>query len=44
MLVGHSLGGYLSLAHTLDHPDDVAALVLIATGPGFRRAAAITSA
>jgi pimeloyl-ACP methyl ester carboxylesterase len=22
VLVGHSLGGYLSLAHTLDHPDD----------------------
>ncbi|SVB78330.1 uncharacterized protein METZ01_LOCUS231184 [marine metagenome] len=37
VLVGHSLGGYLSLAHTLSHPDDVAALVLIATGPGFRK-------
>ena len=36
VLVGHSLGGYFSLAHTLDHPDDVVALVLIATGPGFR--------
>ena len=40
VLVGHSLGGYLSLAHTLDHPDDVAGLVLIATGPGFRKAEA----
>jgi pimeloyl-ACP methyl ester carboxylesterase len=40
VLVGHSLGGYLSLAHTLDHPDDVAGLVLVATGPGFRKAEA----
>ncbi|MBC8365154.1 MAG: alpha/beta fold hydrolase [Actinobacteria bacterium] len=40
VLVGHSLGGYLSLAHTLDHPDDVSALVLLATGPGFRKAEA----
>ncbi len=40
VLVGHSLGGYLSLAHTIDHPDDVAGLVLVATGPGFRKAEA----
>jgi pimeloyl-ACP methyl ester carboxylesterase len=36
VLGGHSLGGYLSLAFTLAHPDRVAGLVLIGTGPGFR--------
>jgi pimeloyl-ACP methyl ester carboxylesterase len=36
ILVGHSLGGYLSLAHAILHPEDVAALVLVAAGPGFR--------
>ncbi|MGH1490722.1 MAG: alpha/beta fold hydrolase [Acidimicrobiales bacterium] len=36
ILVGHSLGGYLSLAHTILSPDDVAGLVLVAAGPGFR--------
>lgn len=36
VLVGHSLGGYLSLCHTaLDGPG-VAGLVLVSTGPGFR--------
>ena len=40
VLMGHSLGGYLSLAHAVDHPDDVAGLVLVATGPGFRKAEA----
>lgn len=38
VLVGHSLGGYLSLALAVDRPDLVRALVLIATGPGFRDA------
>jgi pimeloyl-ACP methyl ester carboxylesterase len=38
VLVGHSLGGYLSLLHALHHPATVEALVLIATGPGFRDA------
>ncbi len=40
VLAGHSLGGYLSLAFTLQHPDLVAGLVLIAAGPGFRNAEA----
>jgi pimeloyl-ACP methyl ester carboxylesterase len=31
-----SLGGYLSLAFWLDHPERVAALILCDTGPGFR--------
>ncbi len=37
VLVGHSLGGYLSMAHAIDHPDEVAALVLVSTGPGFAK-------
>lgn len=37
VLAGHSLGGYLSLAYALRHPDQVAGLVLIAAGPGFRK-------
>jgi pimeloyl-ACP methyl ester carboxylesterase len=40
VLAGHSLGGYLSLDFALRHPDQVAALVLIGTGPGFRNDAA----
>jgi pimeloyl-ACP methyl ester carboxylesterase len=36
VLVGHSLGGYLSLGLAIARPDLVRALVLIATGPGFR--------
>lgn len=36
VLVGHSLGGYLSLCRTVIDPGRVAGLVLIATGPGFR--------
>ncbi len=34
---GLSLGGYLSLAFALAHPDRVAALMLFDTGPGYRR-------
>lgn len=36
VLGGHSLGGYLSLAYALAHPEQVAGLVLVAAGPGFR--------
>lgn len=36
VLVGHSLGGYLSLCRAVLAPTAVAGLVLIATGPGFR--------
>jgi pimeloyl-ACP methyl ester carboxylesterase len=35
-LVGHSLGGYLSLELAYAHPDRVEALVLVDSGPGFR--------
>jgi pimeloyl-ACP methyl ester carboxylesterase len=34
---GLSLGGYLSLAFALAHPERVAALMLFDTGPGYRR-------
>ena len=34
---GLSLGGYLSLAFHLAHPERVAALMLFDTGPGYRR-------
>ena len=37
VLGGMSLGGYLSLVFHARHPDHVAALVLVDTGPGFRR-------
>jgi pimeloyl-ACP methyl ester carboxylesterase len=37
VLGGMSLGGYLSLAFQVRDPNRVAALVLIDTGPGFRR-------
>jgi pimeloyl-ACP methyl ester carboxylesterase len=37
VLAGMSLGGYLSLAFHARHPERVAALVLVDTGPGFRR-------
>jgi len=36
ILGGMSLGGYLSLAFHLAHPQRVAALVLVVTGPGYR--------
>ena len=37
VLCGMSLGGYLSLAYRLAHPERVRALILVDTGPGFRR-------
>src|SRR3954469_18935097 len=37
VLGGHSLGGFLSLAFHLEHPERVEALVLIGTGPGYRQ-------
>ncbi|HKD89706.1 MAG TPA: alpha/beta hydrolase [Streptosporangiaceae bacterium] len=40
VLGGHSLGGYLSLGFAVSHPDQVAGIVLIDTGPGFRNDAA----
>jgi pimeloyl-ACP methyl ester carboxylesterase len=36
VLVGHSFGGQLSMAFALRHPDRVAGLGLLSTGPGFR--------
>jgi pimeloyl-ACP methyl ester carboxylesterase len=38
VLIGMSLGGFMSLAFRRRFPDRVAALVLVDTGPGFRRA------
>ncbi len=38
-LVGHSMGGFMSLQHVLDHPEAVSALVLVDTSSGdFERA------
>lgn len=34
---GMSLGGYLSLAYNIRHPDRVAGIVTCGSGPGFRR-------
>jgi pimeloyl-ACP methyl ester carboxylesterase len=36
VLVGHSLGGYLSLCRTVLDATGIAGLVLVSTGPGFR--------
>lgn len=36
VLIGHSLGGYLSQCRAARSPTGVRALVLIATGPGYR--------
>ena len=41
VFVGHSLGGYLGLAHCITRPGIIRGLVLVATGPGFRDAAAM---
>jgi len=37
VLLGHSMGGFLSLAFHLAHPERVAGLVLLDTGPGYRK-------
>jgi pimeloyl-ACP methyl ester carboxylesterase len=37
VLLGHSLGGFLSLDFARAHPERVAGLVLVGTGPGYRR-------
>jgi len=36
VIAGHSLGGYMSLAFHVRHPERVAALVLQGCGPGYR--------
>lgn len=36
ILVGHSLGGYLALAHAATRPDVARGIVVLNTGPGFR--------
>jgi len=36
VLVGHSLGGYLALAHAATRPGAVRGVVVLNTGPGFR--------
>ena len=36
LLVGHSLGGYLALAHAATRPTSTLGLVVLNTGPGFR--------
>jgi pimeloyl-ACP methyl ester carboxylesterase len=36
VLVGHSLGGYLALAHAATRPAAARAIVVLNTGPGFR--------
>lgn len=41
VLIGHSLGGYLSLAYTIDNPEHVRALVLVGAGPGFTKTEAM---
>jgi pimeloyl-ACP methyl ester carboxylesterase len=36
VLVGHSLGGYLALAHAATRPGAASGLMVLNTGPGFR--------
>jgi pimeloyl-ACP methyl ester carboxylesterase len=36
VLVGHSLGGYLALAHAATRPDATRGVVVLNTGPGYR--------
>ncbi len=39
VMVGHSLGGYLSLALAIEDPERVSGLGLVGAGPGFRNPA-----
>jgi pimeloyl-ACP methyl ester carboxylesterase len=39
VFVGHSLGGYLTLAYAATRPNAVRGMVVMATGPGFRDSA-----
>lgn len=36
VLIGHSLGGYLSLAYAATRPGAIRGMIVMATGPGFR--------
>ena len=36
VLIGHSLGGYLALAHAATRPDVARGIVVLNTGPGYR--------
>lgn len=36
VIVGHSLGGYLALAHAATRPDASRGIVVLNTGPGYR--------
>ncbi len=36
ILIGHSLGGYLALAHAATRPEASSGLIVLNTGPGFR--------
>ena len=36
VLIGHSLGGYMSFATYARHPERVAAIVAVCTGPGYK--------
>lgn len=40
VLVGHSLGGFMSLAFRLKYPERVRGMVLVSSGPGYRNAGA----
>ena len=42
LLIGHSVGGYLSLRCALTSPEPLLGLVLISAGPGFRSASRMT--
>jgi pimeloyl-ACP methyl ester carboxylesterase len=43
VLVGHSLGAYLSLRYALEHPDRACGVCVLSGGPGFRRREAMSA-